>query len=108
MLSYGIKSRVSSTGDTFRLHKKAYVKMVVAGKYLKLFLALNPEDYKDTTYPFEDASKLGTRKDTPFVFKIKSGLSIRRAKVLIGDAAKKDGLEQGEVVEHDHFADLQQ
>ena len=106
VLSYGIKSRVSSTGDTFRLHKKAYVKMVVAGKYLKLFLALNPEDYKDTTYPFEDASKLGTRKDTPFVFKIKSGLSVRRAKVLIGDAAKKDGLEQGEVVPHDHFADL--
>ena len=106
VLSYGIKSRVSSTGDTFRLHKKAYVKMVVAGKYLKLFLALNPEDYKDTTYPFEDASKLGTKKDTPFVFKIKSGLSIRRAKVLIGDAAKKDNLEQGEVVPHDHFADL--
>ena len=107
VLSYGIKSRVSSTGDTFRLHKKAYVKMVVAGKYLKLFLALNPEDYKDTTYPFEDASKLGTRQKTPFVFKIKSGLSIRRAKVLIGDAAKKDGLEQGEVVPKDHFAELQ-
>ena len=105
-LSYGIKSRVSSTGDTFRLHKKEYLKMVVAGKYLKLFLALNPEDYKDTTYPFEDASKLGTRKNTPFVFKIKSGLSIRRAKVLIGDAVKKDGLEQKEVVPHDHFSDL--
>ena len=81
--------------------------MVVAGKYLKLFLALNPEDYKDTTYPFEDASKLGTRQKTPFVFKIKSGLSVRRAKVLIGDAAKKDGLEQGEVVPKDHFAELQ-
>ena len=107
VLSYGIKSRVSSTGDTFRLHKKEYVKMVVAGKYLKLFLALNPEDYKDTTYPFEDASKLGTRQKTPFVFKIKSGLSVRRAKVLIGDAAKKDGLEQGEVVPKDHFAELQ-
>ena len=108
VLSYGIKSRVSSTGDTFRLHKKEYVKMVVAGKYLKLFLALDPEDYKDTTYPFEDASKLGTRKDTPFVFKIKSGLSVRRAKVLIADAAKKENLVQGEVVKHDHFKDLQQ
>ena len=108
VLSYGIKSRVSSTGDTFRLHKKAYVKMVVAGKFLKLYLALNPEDYKDTTYPFEDASKLGTKKDTPFVFKIKSGLSIRRAKVLIADAAKKDNLEQKEVIPHDHFADLKE
>ena len=81
--------------------------MVVAGKFLKLYLALNPEDYNDTTYPFEDASRMGAHKNTPFVFKIKSGLSIRRAKVLIADAAKKDGLEQGEVVPHDHFADLQ-
>ena len=106
VLSYGIKSRVSSTSDTFRLHTKAYVKMVVAGKFLKLYLALNPADYKDTTYPFEDASRMGAHEDTPFVFKIKSGLSIRRAKVLIADAAKKDNLEQGEIVKYDHVADL--
>ena len=106
VLSYGIKSRVSSTGDTFRLHKKTYVKMVVAGKYLKLYLALNPEDYKDTTYPFEDASKMGAHADAPFVFKIKSGLSVRRAKVLIGDAAKKDELVQGEVVAHNYASEV--
>jgi len=106
VLSYGIKSRVSSTADTFRLHTKAYVKMVIAGKYLKLYLALDPNDYKDTTYPFDDASRMGAHKDTPFVFKIKSGLSVRRAKVLIADAAKKDNLIQGEVVKHDHVADV--
>ena len=106
ILSYGIKSRVSTTGDTFRLHKKEYCKMVVAGKYLKLYLALNPEDYKDTTYPYEDASRMGAHEKTPFVFKIKSGLSIRRAKVLIADAAKKDELVQGEVVKHNHFEDV--
>ena len=82
--------------------------MVIAGKYLKLYLALNPEDYKDTTYPFEDASRMGAHADTPFVFKIKSGLSVRRAKVLISDAAKKDELVQGEVVKHDHAADLKE
>ena len=107
VLSYGIKSRVSSTGDTFRLHKKTYVKMVVAGKYLKLYLALNPEDYKDTTYPFEDASKMSAHADAPFVFKIKSGLSVRRAKVLIGDAAKKDELVQGEVVAHNYASEVE-
>ena len=106
ILSYGIKSRVSTTGDTFRLHKKEYCKMVVAGKYLKLYLALNPDDYKDTTYPYEDASRMGAHEKTPFVFKIKSGLSIRRAKVLIADAAKKDELVQGEVVKHNHFEDV--
>lgn len=106
ILSYGIKSRVSSTGDKFRLHTKTYVKMVIAGKYLKLYFALNPNDYKDTTYPYEDASRMEIHKDTPFVFKIKSGLSVRRAKVLIADCAKKDDLVQGEVVMHDHASDI--
>lgn len=106
VLSYGIKSRVSGTGDTFRLHTKEYVKMVIAGKGLKLYLALNPKDYKDSTFPFDDASKMVAHKETPFVFKVKSPLSVRRAKVLIGDCAKKDGLVQGEVVEHNHVKDL--
>lgn len=106
VLSYGIKSRVSSTGDTFRLHTKEYVKMVIAGKTLKLYLALNPRDYRNTTIPFEDASKMTAHKETPFVFKIKSNLSVRRAKVLIADAAKKDGLVQGEVVAHNHAKDV--
>lgn len=106
VLSYGIKSRVSSTGDTFRLHTKEYVKMVIAGKTLKLYLALNPRDYRNTTIPFEDASKMSAHKETPFVFKIKSNLSVRRAKVLIADAAKKDGLVQGEVVAHNHAKDV--
>ena len=107
VLSYGIKSRVSSTSDRFRLHKKEYVKMVIAGQFLKLYFALDPEDYKDTTYPFDDAGRMGAHKDTPFVFKIKSGLSIRRAKQLINDVASKEGLVQGEVIPHDHAADLE-
>ena len=106
VLSYGIKSRVSSTGDTFRLHTKTYVKMVIAGKTLKLYLALNPKDYKDSTIPYEDASKMSAHKETPFVFKIKSSLGVRRAKSLIGDAAKKDGLVQGEVVAHNHAKEV--
>ena len=80
--------------------------MVIAGKFLKLYFALDPKDYADSTYPFEDASRMGAHKDTPFVFKIKSGLSVRRAKQLIADAASKDGLTQGEVVKHDHVSDV--
>ena len=107
VLSYGIKSRVSSTSDRFRLHKKEYVKMVIAGQFLKLYFALNPEDYRNTTYPFDDAGRMGAHKDTPFVFKIKSGLSVRRAKQLIYDVASKDGLTQGEVEAHDWASELE-
>lgn len=106
ILAYGAKSRISNSGDTFRLHTVTYVKITIAGKSLKLYLALNPRDYKDSTIPFADASDKGTYKEIPFVFKVKSDLSVRRAKQLIAEAMAKGGLEKGEVVAHDWVKEI--
>ena len=97
ILSYGVKSRISANGDTFRLHKKMYVRITVAGKSLKLYFALNPADYANTTLPIQDASNKEMYAEIPLVFKVKSGLSVRRCKELIQDTMDKDGLEQGEI-----------
>ena len=97
ILAYGVKSRVSNSGDTFRLHRKTYVKLTIAGKSLKLYFALNPEDYKDSTIPVADASEKNIYQEIPLIFKVKSGLSMRRAKQLIADVMAPDGLVQGEV-----------
>ena len=97
ILSYGVKSRVSSTGDTFRLHRKTYVKITVAGKSLKLYFALNPDDYRDSSIPVQDASGKGIYAEIPLVFKVKSPLSVRRCKQLIQDVMERDSLEQGEI-----------
>ena len=97
ILSYGVKSRISSVGDTFRLHKKMYVRITVAGKSLKLYFALNPADYTNSTLPIQDASEKDMYKEIPLVFKVKSPLSVRRCKELIQDVMEKDGLEQGEI-----------
>jgi len=97
ILSYGVKSRVSNSGDTFRLHCKTYVKLTIAGKSLKLYFALNPEDYADSTIPVQDASNKSVYADIPLVFKVKSALSLRRCKELIAAAMEKDNLEQGEI-----------
>ena len=97
ILSYGVKSRVSSAGDTFRLHRKTYIKLTVAGKSLKLYFALNPDDYRDSPIPVQDASEKGIYAEIPLVFKVKSPLSVRRCKQLIQDVMEKDGLEQGEI-----------
>lgn len=105
-LSYGLKSRLSNSGDTFRLHTKTYVKITIAGKGLKLYLALNPKDYENSPIPLHDAGKKNIYKDIPGVFKVKSPLSLRRAKQLVADACEKDNLEQGKIVNRDYFADL--
>lgn len=97
ILSYGVKSRISAVGDTFRLHKKMYVRITVAGKSLKLYFALDPKDYEGSTIPVQDASNKEMYAEIPLVFKVKSGLSVRRCKDLIQAVMEKDNLEQGEI-----------
>ena len=97
ILSYGVNSRISNSGDTFRLHRKTYVKITVAGKSLKLYFALNPADYADSKMPIGDASQHAVYQEIPLIFKVKSGLSVRRAKELIRDVMTPDGLVQGDV-----------
>lgn len=106
ILAYGVKSRLSNSGDTFRLHTKTYVKITIAGKSLKLYFALDPKDYEDSKMPLADAGHKGIYKEIPLVFKVKSELSLRRAKQLIADAMAKDNLVQGEVVEKDWVKEI--
>ena len=106
LLSYGLKSRVAANGDTFRLHRKTYCRISVAGKSLKLHLALNPEDYKDSKMPYSDAGDKATYADIPFVFKVKSGLSLRRAKGLIADVCAQDNLIQDDIMSIDWVKEI--
>ncbi len=94
ILAYGVKSRISNSGDTFRLHRKTYMKIVVAGKGLKLYFALEPTDYADSPIPVQDVGDKNLYVDIPLAFKVKSDLSRRRAKQLIADAMAKDGVEK--------------
>lgn len=105
-LSYGLKSRLSNSGDTFRLHTKTYVKITVAGKGLKLYLALDPKDYENSPIPVKDAGDKNIYREIPVVFKVKSPLSMKRAKQLIADACECDDLEQGKVINKDYASEL--
>lgn len=102
--SYGLKNRVANGGDTFRLHRVTYCKITIAGKALKLYFALDPEDYKNTTLPIKDSSGKAIYKDIPLVFKVKSDLSYRRAEQLVRDCMEKHGLEQIDQVKVEDWA----
>lgn len=93
-LAYGLKSRISNFADTFRLHNKAYLKITALGKNLKIYFALDPADYAESTIPFKDVSKKKAYEDTPFCFKVQSKLSLKRAKALIDDVCIPDGYEK--------------
>ena len=107
ILAYGVKSRISNSGDTFRLHRKTYMKIVVAGKGLKLYFALEPTDYADSPIPVQDVGNKNLYVDIPLAFKVKSDLSRRRAKQLIADAMAKDGIEkEGEAGNTDFIREI--
>ena len=97
IMAYGVHSRVSNSGDTFRLHRKTFIKLTIAGKSLKLYFALDPADYQSTTFPVQDASEKNIYAEIPLVFKVKSGLSMKRCKQLIFDVMSKNDLVQGEI-----------
>ena len=106
ILSYGVKARLSRGGETFRLRDKKYMKIYLVGKTLKVYLALNPEDYKDSTIPVEDVGFRPNYAEMPLLFKVRSGLSVRRCKELIKAACEKDGLTQGEVKDTNWVSEL--
>ena len=93
--SYGIKDRMSIPGLTFSLHRERYVFITISGKKLKVFFALNPDDYANTTIPVirNESKKF---EDLPLEFKIKSDLSLKRAKALVDDVMKAKGIEKPE------------
>jgi len=96
-LSYAVKSRISNSGDTFRLHRETFLKITIAGKGLKLYYALNPKDYDNTTVPVQNVSHKAIYAEIPCVLKVKSPLSVKRAMQLIDDVMKSKGLEQGDI-----------
>lgn len=107
LLSYGLNARLSAGGDTFRLHRNTYAKITISGKKVKIYLALNPQDYKDSTIPFVDVGHKKAFEQIPFAFKVRSGLSIRRALELIEATMEKGGIvEQNEPETYDYAHEL--
>ena len=85
LLSYGVKSRISFDGDTYRLHKVQYAFLTIRGKSIKLYLKLDPKKYKDSPIPVKDESNKKKYASTPAVIKVKSDLSAKRAIALIDE-----------------------
>lgn len=91
-LSYRkVHTRVSKTNDAFRFEGQLVGKMIVSGKGLKVYLALDPLSVDSAIYHQRDASGKKKFVETPLEVKVKSPLSYRKAKQLIALAMEKVG-----------------
>ena len=91
ILSYGVKDRISIPGETFSLHREKYVYIRIAGKSLRVYFALNSEDYENTAIPVRKEEKK-KYLEIPTSLKVKSSLSLRRAMALVDDVMTKKGI----------------
>ena len=94
LLAYGASSRVSIACDTFRLHRKPYVKITLVGKTLKVYFALGPKEFVDSPIPVIDSSDKVAYEEVPALLKVKSNLSVKRAKELAEMAFSRDGVQK--------------
>ena len=96
LLSYkGVKSRVSWGYDAFRKGREAIATILIKGKTLNVYLALDPKEYEDTKYRFEDASDVKKYADVPMRLRVKNNLNEKYAMELIDILMEKMGLELG-------------
>lgn len=84
-----VHARVSKSCETFRVGYDEIAKIVVAGKGLKLYLALDPFSVDSAIYHQRDASSKKRFVEVPLVVKVKSPLSIKKACQLIDIACEK-------------------
>ena len=93
LAEYDFTERVSIKGDLYSAHRVRYAFITLSRKVIKLSLALDPDDYKDSTIPVERNS--GSKfADTPLLFRIRSDLSLKRALQLIEEMAEKHGIDK--------------
>ncbi len=96
ILSYeGVKSRLSWKFDSYNRGRDQLFKIKIRGKTICIYLALDPNDYDVSKYHHEsiDAKIF---EDVPMLFKIKSGLGLRKAKQLVDDTMAKFEIPQAE------------
>ncbi len=93
LLRYTLKPRISWACESFYKGRTTYAKFAIRGKTLSLYLMLEPSEFTDTKYIFEDASAVAKYAKTPMRLKLKSDRSVRWAKELIALLAEKYGFE---------------
>ena len=78
-----VHARISKSCETFRVGYDVIAKFVVAGKSLKVYLAMDPYAVDSAIYHQRDASSKKRFVEVPLVVKVKSPLSVRKACQLV-------------------------
>lgn len=92
----GVNSRISWSYDSINRGRKKICKIVIKGKSLIMYLALNPYELPEK-YHHKSVNDVSKYAQTPTKLKVRSGRSVKYAKELIAMIATNYELKQREV-----------
>ncbi len=97
LMEYGAKSRMSWANESFYTGRITVAKFGIRGKTLSLYLALDPKEYEETKYIYDNMGEVKKYEQTPMRMKIRSNRSVKWAKELIVEMMTKLGKEKKEI-----------
>ena len=104
LLSYGLTSRISKTGEKFRLKRELYAQIKFTAKQLVIYLALDPKQFVDTKYKGKDLSEKKTYQGIPFQYKTRTERKTKWMLELIDKLAEQHNLAKNEAYKDEDFA----
>ena len=87
-----VSARQSKKYLTYRRGRVPVTKLVIRGKTLNLYLSLNPDDYQNTKYKYQNVGNRKAYKDFAMRLKMTSDRQVKWAKELINDLVAQKGL----------------
>ena len=100
------KERMSNSCDSYRIGRNLVAKMKIAGKTLKLYLALNPNDFEERIYHQKDVSEKKSFVLVPLMLKIKSNLALKKAMELIDVYMTNNEIPKNKTIEVVDYASM--
>jgi len=86
------KVRRSKKYESYRKGRLIIAKLMIKGKTLNVYLNLNPNDFKNSKYIYQDASEYKSLSSTPMRIKITSDRMLKYSNELIMHFANVNGL----------------
>ena len=83
---------VSKKYVSYRVGRELIAKLVIRGKTLRCYLALDPETYEVTKLHHKDESEFSTYKEVPMMMRVRSNRAIKNTVRLVEDIATKYSL----------------
>lgn len=85
------RASMSRARESYYIGRNCYARISMRGKTLCLYIAQDPETYKDTKYNVESVLGVKSYADTPSLIRLRSDRAVRYAKELIEELAERIG-----------------